>query len=216
MHITRSFLLLCLTLLCIGTSSVAPAALVEDISGPVSGAAIMQYVAPGRVLHLSGSGRISLGYLHSCIQEVITGGTVTVGANQSVVKHGKVLRERVECDGGHMRLAAQQATQAGAFVTRGGSMNHYAFQVVRLYSLSPFISLIGGGIVRMERLDQSSPTMQIRIRSSTPYYDFAQHRRTLAAGGLYRVSSDSRVVMFRVDPKAQATNVPIISRLLNL
>ena len=98
--IERLLLLISLTLLCMGASNVAAAALVEDINGSVTGIGIMQYVTSGTVLRLGSKSRITLGYLHSCIQEVITGGVVTIGANQSSVKQGKILRQHVECDGG--------------------------------------------------------------------------------------------------------------------
>ena len=68
--------------------------MVEEIQGSVPGIAFMHYVDPGQVIHLGAHDRIVLGYLNSCWRETIRGGTVTVGAEQSEVAGGEVVRAR--------------------------------------------------------------------------------------------------------------------------
>src|SRR3954467_9074713 len=50
-----------------------PVAVVEDVSGPVTGAEFMDYVAPGKVIKLGPAGTITIGYMKSCRRETITG-----------------------------------------------------------------------------------------------------------------------------------------------
>src|SRR5262249_48140781 len=66
----------------LAASAQSPAAVVEEIQGGVPGIAFMDYVEPGQII-LSAHDRIVLGYLKSCWRETISGGTVTVGPEQS-------------------------------------------------------------------------------------------------------------------------------------
>lgn len=50
----------------------------------------MDYVEPGQVIRLGAADGLVLGYLKSCWRETITGGTVTVGTEQSQVAGGEV------------------------------------------------------------------------------------------------------------------------------
>ncbi len=95
-----------------------PAAVVEDVTGKSAGVEMMDYVDVGKTIHLEPSDSLVLSYMKSCVRETITGGTVTVGAEQSDVQSGKVERTKVECDAGKMMLTAQQASQTASFVVR--------------------------------------------------------------------------------------------------
>ena len=63
----------------------SPVAVVEEVKGKVVGVEFMDYVTPGTVIKLGPKGSIVLGYLKSCWRETITGGTVVVGVEQSLV-----------------------------------------------------------------------------------------------------------------------------------
>src|SRR5215475_518582 len=74
--------------LILSASAQSPAAVVEDLAGSVPGVQFMDYVEPGQVIRLGAHDRIVLGYLKSCWRETISGGTVTVGNEQSEVQRG--------------------------------------------------------------------------------------------------------------------------------
>jgi len=194
-----------------------PVAIVEDVSGPVSGVGVMDELTMGTVIHL-GTGRITLGYLRSCVDEVITGGTVTIGTERSIVAGGMATRRRVECDGGRMRLSPQQAAQGGVFALRGKPTDAPGPEPdVVLYGTCPLVRLDGPGTVRIERLDQSSTPIVVTVAAGPPaVYDFADHAQILAAGGLYRATGPHAAVVFRIDAQARAANVSAIGRLLQL
>jgi len=82
----------------------SPVALVEQLSGNPAGVEIMDYVETGRVIRLGARQTIVLSYLNSCTREAITGGTVTVGTDQSEVLSGKVERTKVPCDQAKLHL----------------------------------------------------------------------------------------------------------------
>src|SRR5580700_6489851 len=93
----------------------SPVALIADISGSPPGVHFMDYVEPGRVIRLGQKDSVVIGYMKSCWQETITGGTVTVGTEQSDVQGGQVERSRTPCDSGRMLLTAEHANvSAGA------------------------------------------------------------------------------------------------------
>jgi hypothetical protein len=91
-----------------------PVALVEDVSGNAAGVEFMDYLAAGQEIRLAPKDRLVIDYLRSCWRETITGGTVTIGAEQSNVASGTVGREKIECDGGKLRLTADLPRPAEA------------------------------------------------------------------------------------------------------
>ena len=140
----------------------APVAVVEDIQGKPAGVELMDYVTPGQKIVLGVSDSIVLGYVKSCWRESITGGAVTVGAEQSTVEGGKVERTKVGCDGGKISLAPPQANKAGGMVFRDAPATRPQFV---LYGSSPLIEAKGGGTLVIERTDQRGERHEVTIAS---------------------------------------------------
>ena len=61
----------------------------EEVSGAPAGVEFMDYVETGRCIELGARGGIVRQRLNSCVCETISGGTVTVGTDQSDVQGGK-------------------------------------------------------------------------------------------------------------------------------
>src|SRR5713226_8968155 len=81
-------ILLAATALLAGSYSAlgqVPVALVEEVVAPHADVEAMEYLIAGRVIHLMSNETLVLGYFQSCWRERITGGTVTVGTDQSAV-----------------------------------------------------------------------------------------------------------------------------------
>jgi hypothetical protein len=193
--------------------AAAPAALVEEVSG-ATGVQPFDYVESGRTLALGSGGIVVLGYLKSCLKETITGGTVTIGAEQSAVVGGKVERERVECDGGNLRLTAEQAGKSGVTVFR---VTPGTEPVVRVFALSPALSLgrhagKAGATVVVERIDK--PDRPQSFAAAGAAIDLAKAGVKLARGGLYRARIGDDSVQFRIDPLAVEGPAPALSRLV--
>src|SRR5687768_1072514 len=72
-----------------------------------SGLTPMDYVEAGRVVQLGKGDTLILGYLSSCLREVIDGGSVRIGPEQSEVVGGKVTRTKIDCAGGGMQLSQE-------------------------------------------------------------------------------------------------------------
>jgi hypothetical protein len=96
-----------------------PAALVEKIIGHSEPAKVMEYLDAGRTIRLGPRDTLVLTYLHSCIQETITGGVVTVGVDQSEVQAGKVTRTKLDCSEGTFVLTGDSDAQFAGRVFRG-------------------------------------------------------------------------------------------------
>jgi hypothetical protein len=197
-----------------------PVAVVEDVTGKTASVELMDYVTPGQVIHLAAGDKLVLGYMGSCWQETITGGTVTVGREQSTVKDGKVARAKVECEGGKMELTAEQASKSGAVVFRGAPTRKSAVPQpqLTLYGLSPVVDIKGGGHLVIERLDQPGERIEMDVAAHQlfrgAFYDFAKSGKALAAGGVYRASVGAQQIVFKVDPDARPGQAPVIGRLL--
>jgi hypothetical protein len=198
-----------------------PAALVEDVTGTPAGVEFMDYLPTGRVITLGAGDTLVIGYLRSCVRETIKGGTVTVGSDSSAVVGGTVTAEKVKCDGGGIKLALGQSAKSGVMVFRAppkSAAGAPPAAQLTLYGLSPVIDLKGGGLLVIERLDEPGERHQVQIAAQQlvrgTFYDFAKSGVALAAGGLYRASTEGRAIVFKVDPFAQPGQAPVVGRLL--
>src|SRR6202022_4728846 len=99
-----------------GLAGPMQAALVTGRSAQVQ---VMDYVDAGQTIRLGPHDSIVLSYLHSCVRETITGGTVTVGVEQSEVQAGKATRTQVDCGEPHFLLTGNSDAQFAGRVLRG-------------------------------------------------------------------------------------------------
>jgi len=207
----------------LAASAQSPAAVVEELAGNVSGVAFMDYVEPGQVIRLGAHDRIVLGYLKSCARETITGGTVTIGPDQSEVVGGEVARAKVGCEGGKMMLSAELAGKSGAMVFRQApkpqpvALLHPEFT---LYGLSPVFELRPPGKLVVERLDQRGERHEIGVTEKEllggAFFDCAKAGVALAPGGIYRAKFADREIVFKIDPDAKPGDAPLLGRLARL
>ena len=198
-----------------------PVAVVEDVSGKASGLEFMDYVDSGKVIKLEPRDRIVLDYLKSCWRETITGGTVTVGDEQSQVQFGKIERVRVKCDGGHMALSPEQSVESAGLISRSmrehpGDGQKISPQVM-LYACTPIIDVRGGNTLLIERIDKQGERMELSIKPAQlvrgEFYDFASTNWVLTAGGVYRATLGAKQIVFKID-EAAPPMAPLGSRLL--
>lgn len=198
--------------------AAAPAALVEDVQGPVAGIEFMDYVAPGRVIALGANGKLVLGYLKSCWRETITGGTVTVGEMQSTVKGAQVERTRVACEGARTAPGPRDTTQSAATVFR--SLRSET-PPVTVYGVAPLVE-VGGqrGKLRIERLDPAGEPIEVAIEPPAlvagRFVDLAAAGVALDPEATYVARLAGKIVVFRVDRDAQPGASAAVGRLLHL
>jgi hypothetical protein len=196
-------------------------ALVENVIGAPPGVELMDYVETGKTIQLAARDGIVLSYMTSCVRETITGGTVTVGVDQSDVQGGRVARSKVACDAGKMVLEGNKPGQfAGRIFRSAAAGKPPAEPQLVLYGRSPLLELKAPGTLLIERLDQTSERYLVDVTSEHlqhgKFYDFAKWGRQLAAGGRYRISLDGQEVVFKIDPSAKPGNTLILGRLLRL
>jgi hypothetical protein len=118
-----------------------PTALVEDVKSAAGEIEFMDYVGVGQVIRLARHDVLVLSYLKSCAHEIITGnadgGSVTVGLEASEVQGVQIVRTKVACDGGKIRLSSQQASKSAASTFRVQS----AEMEPTLFALTPIVKL---------------------------------------------------------------------------
>jgi len=197
----------------------APAAIIEDVTGKVHGAAPLEYVEAGRTINAK-DGSVVLSYLLSCKRETITGGTMVVGERESAITGGHVERADVRCDGGKLVLADAQAGKSGAMAYRGTNSKSWGRATlpspsITIYGASPIITLTEpADYVLITRLDLSGAI--ITLRPAGGKVDMATEGKRLEAGGLYMAEAAGRTVVFLVDGSARPGKEPIVGRLLRL
>lgn len=192
-----------------------PAALVEEVSQATPGVRVLDYVSPGQVVDLGSNGRLTLGYLASCVHEQISGGRVTVGATESQVSNGKVERRKTPCDGTRLALAANQAMHSGAVAVR--SMDPSAAPHVIVNDRSPLIFLPKAGRVVVKRLDLTGERHSIEVTKAIEgqlRIDLADNNIELAPGGIYMVTVAGLAQTFQVATGATRGHTPLVGRLV--
>lgn len=210
-----------------------PAAVVEDLRGHVAGVEVMDYVSAGRVINLGERDTLVLSYLKSCWRETITGGTVTVGDEQSTVRLGRVEREQVACGGARPAPGPRQATQSAATVFRSlrpASAPAAALPEATVYGLNPVFDLGdpgaagdgrgASGALVIERLDRPGERVEVPLAGDAllrgRFLDLARTDVSLTAGAGYVARLGARELRFLVDGRAAPGATPLPGRLLQL
>lgn len=189
-------------------SAGEPVAIVEALTAEGTGLRFMDYVEEGRVIDLGPGGTITLGYLASCRQEKIRGGRIVVGQEQSIAENGEVRRQRVDCDGGAIKLSAGEADKSGVMVFRRPVKRR-----LTLYGASPVVLLSrAGGSVIIERLDKAGARLTLSVEGR--FVDLAESGTTLAPGGIYRATVGDVALEFQIDSLAMPGPGPVVGRLL--
>ncbi len=197
---------------------LVPTALVEDVKSAAADIEFMDYVGNGQVIKLEPSDVLVLSYLKSCEHETITGGTVVVGAERSDVRDGQIVRAKVPCDGGKMRLSSQQASKSAASAFRLQSADIHP----TLYARTPVVQLprvlaSADRTLLIERIDRRGERHEFQIDdtiAAAGFYDLAKIKVSLARRAIYDASIGSHKMTFQIDAKAKSGPAPIVSRLL--
>jgi hypothetical protein len=197
---------------------MVPTALVEDVKSATADIEFMDYVGNGQLIKLAPGDILVLSYLKSCEHETITGGTVMVGAEHSDVRDGQIVRAKVPCDGGKMRLSSQQASKSAASAFRLQSADIQP----DLYARTPVVQLPKGlagqdRTLLIERTDRRGERHEVKIDdaiAAAGFYDLANINVSLARGAIYDASIGGHKMTFQIDPKAKSGPAPIVSRLL--
>jgi len=188
-----------------------PVAIVEDVHASSTGLSFMDYLNEGQIIKLGKEERITIGYLSSCQREIITGGTVTVGKEQSKVNKGQILSEEVECSGGQAKLSGQQAGTSGALAFRGGPKHK---PDVTIYGTAPVFRLHSADAsITIEPVSRRGQTHTIEVKGH--HVDLANKDISLSPG-IYKAMAGDKSTIFKIHHSAEPGKAPIISRLVDL
>ena len=174
---------------------------------------VFEYLSPGKTLKLADNEWISLGYLRSCNQEKINGGTILVGANKSTVIDGSVNRRKVQCDSENLQLTTDQSDRAGVAVMRKSEGQIEVSMVI--HSTSPLLHITTSATtLEVTSLDRPGKPLIFDVEEHR--VDLAKHGVTLRGGGLYSAKTDDREVVFRIDKFSRPGSSALLSRLIPL
>jgi len=210
--------------LIVTASAQSPAAVVEEIQGSVPGIQFMDYVDPGQVIRLGAHDRIVLGYLKSCWRETISGGTVTVGIEQSEVAGGEVARAKVACEGGKMMLSAELAGKSGAMVFRQAPKpqasppsrirNSRSLDCARSSKCGRPASLLSNAWISPANATRS-PSPSNNSCAAHSWISPSRAWRSFPAEST-GLNSPTRRLCSKIDPDAKPGEAPLVGRLARL
>lgn len=195
-----------------------PVAIVEQAADTKPNIQAMEYLYAGQAIDLGSQGRLVVGYFRSCMQETIVGGRVTIGKNQSALEGGSVERETVNCDGGHLVLAPNLASESAALVLRNPETIRSEQRVIptlKVFATSPaFTGVDLNLLLDIERLDTAEEP--VSLTAPQGFVDLATKKITLTAGGIYRATAGSYSVIFSIDALAGNGRSPLVGRIVPL
>lgn len=211
-------LMLCLSpLIAVAAAPVAIVEQISDATGEVQSLEAFDFVEAGKDIELGASGTLALGYLESCVREEITGGRVIVGTRQSDVVGGNISRTRLDCDGQHLSLAANESMQSGVMAFR--DLGKAEQPPLTVHSPAPLFTLPGAGKLVVKRIDLVGERHTLRIQGKANdrrVVDFASEGIVLAPGATYMASFSGRTILFRVDDSADIGNRAPLQRIVPL
>jgi hypothetical protein len=197
---------------------MVPTALVEDVKSAGAEVEFMDYLGAGQVIKLAPRDVLVLSYLKSCEHETITGGTVSVGAERSEVQGGNIVRTKVRCDGGKIRLSAAEANTSAASAFRLQTADNEPLLYARAPMIQiPKLELIDSRKLVIERTDRPADRFEANIDDSLAgggFFDLAKTDKLLERGATYKASIGIRQVTFKIDAHAKSKDAPVVSRLL--
>ena len=190
-----------------------PVALIEDINVQREDFQVMDFLDLGTKIELKTDETMVLGYLDSCIQETIRGGTITVGEARSVIVGGQVKRKLLTCEGNtKTSVTRSKKGDAGAVVFRNKTIAKMPKAEHDVYGLSPLIYLtVKANEVYLTRIDGKGKSYKIAVKNSIA--DLAQNGIKLRRNVSYRLKAGKRTTTFKVSAKARR-KVAVLSRLL--
>ena len=199
-------------ILATGAAQAEPSALVEDISSDRDDVQLLDYLEPGQTIKLAADETIIIGYLRSCVQETITGGTVTVGENESMVAGGKKDTGYVDCDSGPVVAQVGAEQEAGAAAFRDAGADELNASRI-LFGVSPLVKLSQPAeAVEISRLDAEEVIH--RVSANGAVVDFAKAKIALTPGGTYKAKAGSREIIFKISRLAEGSDASPLTRLL--
>ena len=190
-------------------------AIVEEVSNSASGIQAMDLLEEGQVIGLGRSTTLTVGYLHSCVRETITGGKVTIGQNRSEVENGVRRAEEVFCDGGTMIRPNKRGDEVAGAVFRKGAARlktlpkpqWTSYGTKPIFRLSkPITRLVIG---RLDKRGQEPVDLAV----NGTRVDLSKLEVQLEPGGLYAISDGSRTYVLKISPLA-VPKAPLLSRLV--
>lgn len=200
---------------------LVPIALVEDVKSATAGVEFMDYVGAGQVIKLGPHDTLVLSYMTSCQHETITGGTVTIGFQQSTVQGGEVARATVPCNGGNIQLSSAEASKSAATAFRVQA----AETRTTIFARNPMVqfpkdlphdarTLV---FTPIDHAGERPHTIVVDQSYFTAgYYDMADINLNLTPGVSYEVTIGTHKLTFSVAPDAKDGRQPVATRLLRL
>ena len=187
-----------------------PVAIVEAVSigAPV---ALFTYLLQGQLISLDADAEVQIGYLHSCVQEHVRGGVITIGRERSHVAGGQRTETILDCRDALADLTQSEIEHGAAIVIRE-SVSIKPQMVIA--STSPFIAAKKPAVsIHLKRLDRDESTRTLTLHNGAA--DLAALGITLHRGGIYRIEAGSASVIVEIAADARSGSEPILLRLLS-
>lgn len=207
----HSFLFLLVVTVSIWAS---PVAIVEEVSPGLKGVSALSFMEPGEKIYLESEEMIVLGYFRSCLREKVQGGTITIGQDQSEVDNGLISRFKLDCSGGSLALAADQAVHSAAIALR--DIDFDAEPAITVFDISPVLHMPKSGRVVIKRIDEFGERYKVRLPKSDrrTVLDLASEKIELTPGGIYMVSVGGLATTFKVSEDAGNNQEVLLDRIV--
>jgi hypothetical protein len=196
------------TLILLGVGAEAaprPVAIVEDSAIASGKGQVFELLSESDVVKLGAGETLVLGYLKSCIRETITGGTVTIGAKESVVEGCTVAREKTQCAVNKLALTSEESQQSATIAFRG--------QIKHIFTRQPLVIAAASETVTIEPMEGGEAW---KLKPENGRIDFRAAKSEMQPGMNYRVTGEKTSIMIEVDAAATTAKTGALERVVIL
>ncbi len=194
--------------------AAGPSAIVEEISYKTDELVAFDYLFPGREITIPAGQTLVIGYLSSCVREVVKGGSIRIGGAQSE-GDASITREAMACAGAASVEGADASATALTAIFRGGERDVVRGDRPVGSTLPVFLVPHSADSLSISRLDADAPDISVRVSGGV--VDLASAgAKPLSPGGVYFATAGSAFVEFAVSGDAKATGGAATPRLVRL
>ena len=193
-----------------------PSAIVDTIDGEMSGLEEMDLLWPGQKITLPDNVTLTIGYLDACRSEVITGGTITIGQQESQVIGGDLEADKLDCAIEVQGSGSKKEAVALTAVFRNSKKKKATKQQKseRLLRSQQPAFLVSGETdrVMISRLDDTEEKIPVIILKQGRA-DLAKTKIRLTSGVVYKMEANGKSMLVRIAEEPM-DNAPLLMRLI--
>lgn len=173
-------------------------AIIEDVGPGITDRRAFDTLREGDVIQLGQGQTLTLGYLNSCVREVVVSGKITIGAKESQVEGGSVDRSTIQCAVAKLDLKESELSQSAIMAFRPAQDE----PIREIYVSEPIVVARQSQAVLLTSMDGAENLRKL-LQTDRGRIDFANEGIALKPGHVYRLQGLERSLILQVSANVE-------------